>query len=440
MASREETVELDSPSAAPAGELRAVVLSGGTARTHALPAVGRVVIGRASDSDLVVDDPSMSRHHACLHIAESLVIEDLGSANGTFVRRERIAQGELVPVEAGDAFELGSATVVLQGRPRRTSPDRNVPEQNTMAAVRRLVDLVAKSTLSVLLLGETGVGKGVLAAEIHRASPRASRPFLQLNCAALPESLLESELFGFERGAFTGAVRAKAGLLEAASGGTVLLDEIGETSAATQAKLLRAIEQREVHRLGALGPRPVDVRFISATNRDLAADVERGVFRRDLFFRLNGISFELSPLRERVGEIEPLANQFLAEARPADGPKATFSREAMALLKKQLWPGNIRELRNVVERAAALSSDAPVIGPEHLALETVRASRPSAPPVSPIAPARNDDAERQRVLDALARFAGNQSRAAASLGMARRTLIARLEAYGLPRPRKGPGK
>jgi transcriptional regulator with PAS, ATPase and Fis domain len=440
MASREETIKLDESPPAGAGELRAIVLLDGSVRTHALPVVGSVVIGRASDSEIVVDDPSMSRHHARLHVAESLAIEDLGSANGTFVHGERIHPGAAVPVDVGDLVELGGATLVLQGRPQRASDTGAERSSDAMESMRHLVHLVAKSSLSILLLGETGVGKGVLAAEIHRVSRRADKPFLELNCAAMPESLLESELFGFERGAFTGALRTKPGLLEAASGGTVLLDEIGETPLSTQAKLLRAIEQREVLRLGALEPQPVDVRFISATNRDLAAEVERGAFRKDLYFRLNGISVEIPPLRERVAEIESLANQFLDEASAASGQRATFSREAMSLLRRQPWPGNIRELRNVVERAAALRGDSGVIGVEHLALDTVRASRPPRAPASRSAPPGSDDAERRRVLDTLARFAGNQSRAAEALGMARRTLILRLEAYGVPRPRKGRSK
>jgi transcriptional regulator with PAS, ATPase and Fis domain len=345
-----------------------------------------------------------------------------------------------VPVDAGETITIGDATLVLQGGPPRGAGNRTVARRSAMEEVRALALRVAASPLSMLLLGETGVGKGVLAREIHAASPRASKPFLQLNCAAVPEALLESELFGFERGAFTGAMRAKAGLLEAASGGTMLLDEIGETSPTTQAKLLRAIEQREVQRIGALAPRTVDVRFLSATNRDLAAEVERGAFRRDLFHRLCGICIEIPPLRDRQGEIELLAIRFLDEARRAAGlPGAIFAAEAIASLRAHAWSGNVRELRNVVERAAVLGGDALVIDVEHLAMDARRASRPTAPRDRP-SNSTADDTERRRVLDALARYGGNQSRAAASLGMARRTLIARLETYGLPRPRKGHGR
>ena len=309
-----------------------------------------------------------------------------------------------------------------------------------MDGVRTLVRQIASGELSVLILGETGVGKELYAEMIHRLSPRAMKPFVKLNCSALVESLIESELFGHERGAFTGAMSAHQGLLESGDGGTVFLDEIGELPLGIQAKLLRVLEERVVRRIGATTGRKIDVRFVFATNRDLAAEVEAGKFRRDLYYRINGISISIPPLRERPREILPLARAFAADARRGNAP--IFGAEVAAALQHHSWPGNIRELRNTIERALLLSSGG-AIRPSHLALESprdssssfetarpTRASRPTMPLASTIA-----DVERERIVAALEECAGNQSRAAKQLGISRTTLQARIDAYGLPRPR-----
>jgi hypothetical protein len=245
-----------------------------------------------------------------------------------------------------------------------------VVQDGAMQRLQRLVKRIAVGTISVLLLGETGVGKEVLAESLHNESLRSKKPFLRLNCAALTETLLESELFGHERGAFTGAVHAKPGLLETAQGGTVFLDEVGELPHSTQVKLLRVLEERKVFRVGALKPRPIDVRFISATNRDLETQVAMGAFRQDLFFRLNGIALVIPPLRERLDEIEGLAKAFIqsASAQAGRARPPVLSLEALTLLRRYGWPGNIRELRNVIERAVLLCGDGP-IALEHLPVE-----------------------------------------------------------------------
>jgi DNA-binding NtrC family response regulator len=302
-----------------------------------------------------------------------------------------------------------------------------------MQRVQALAQRAGGHDINVLILGETGVGKEVLARAVHAASPRASRPMACINCAALAPTVLESELFGHERGAFTGAAQAKEGLLETAPGGTVFLDEVGELSLGAQAKLLRVIETRSIVRVGGVRPRPIDVRFISATNRDLEIEVARGGFRRDLFFRLNGIALTIPPLRERPLDLPVLARAFVAEL--ARGPAPEISEAAMDALLAHGWPGNVRELRNAIERALLLC-DGPTIEPEHL---------PSPVPFALDVAATEEASrampgdERARIIAALAACGGNQSRTARQLGISRKVLIARLDRYGTARPRK-PGR
>jgi len=323
------------------------------------------------------------------------------------------------------------ALVARAGARLRGEGEEAAPEESgegealdpEMQRVHALADRAAAGSINLLILGETGAGKEVLARRVHRLSPRAGRPFVCVNCAALSEALLESELFGHERGAFTGATQAKPGLLETAPGGTVFLDEVGELPAALQAKLLRVIETRELTRVGSVRPRRIDVRFIAATNRDLEAEVSRGSFRRDLYFRLNGMTLSLPPLRARPREIPALCRLFLRELAPAAGRKTPprLTAEALAQLCAHPWPGNVRELRNAIERALLLAPG-DELGVEHL------------PAAAPPAPAD----ERERILAALEACAGNQSRAARQLGISRKVLLARLDAWGVKRPRKGP--
>jgi DNA-binding NtrC family response regulator/GGDEF domain-containing protein len=333
-----------------------------------------------------------------------------------------------------------------------------------VGALQRLEPLIARiapGIISVLIVGETGVGKEVLARIIHERSPRAGAKLVAINCAALPETLLESELFGHERGAFTGAVQARVGLLESAGGGTVFLDEIGEMPVALQAKLLRVLDQREVTRLGSAEARPIDVRFMAATNRDLAAEIQRGRFRQDFYFRLSGVTLAIPPLRERVEEIEPLARKFVAGgARQIERAHApTISQAAVTLLERYEWPGNVRELKNVIERAVLLCTG-DTIEPEHLPADKfvpVVAAKPTVPPAAektddgdtfsdeepstqniPILPATasTDDPERARIVRVLEECGWNQTQAARILGVARGTLIARMDQFELRRPRK----
>ncbi len=538
--------------------------------THPLTVGMQLSIGREPTVDVHVDDPLVSREHARLYVRDVVELEDLGSANGTKIRGQRVVAHEKTPIGAGQVVEIGSAILVLQeqstvarrrrlwshgyfevrleeecarnARGRRspfavlrvrvdaaddetlvqatltkalrssdvvasyapgeyelllvdtaasraeriaeritdrfveaghrieigiasfprdgltadaliahagidlaldedTAPSSAaVVEDPAMVDLYRVVDRVAQGTISVLLVGETGVGKEVVAEALHRRSPRVDAPFVRLNCAALTQTLVESELFGHVRGAFTGADQDKRGLIEAADGGTVFLDEVGELPLPTQATLLRVLERREVQRVGSLEPRPVDVRFVSATNRDLEEEIAHGRFREDLFYRLNGVTIAIPPLRDRPGEIALLARMFVDRVSHELGVEPpALSDRAEALLGGYHWPGNIRELRNMIERAVLLCTG-DLLDAEHLPVDKLSATWSSTParPRRPRAAAASPehDERKQRILDALDVCAGNQTRAAEHLGVSRRTLTKWLGRYDIPRPRK----
>ena len=431
--------------------------------TYNLPQDGSVTIGRGETNQVRVDDPLASRNHARLHVdagvGGAMYIEDLGSVNGTRVKDEPIGRGERIQIALGETILIGSSVLIIQRRvqkrPALLRPETlrdgrallaaSPPAQDhVMQQIHQLAERAAAGTINVLITGETGVGKELLAETVHRLSKRKDGPCVCLNCAALSETLLESELFGHERGAFTGAFQAKAGLLETAGGGSLFLDEVGELPLTTQAKLLRVLETREVSRLGSLKPRRIDVRFIAATNRDLEAEVARGAFRRDLFFRLNGITLTIPPLRERRSEIPHLVQIFVTRiCRELGRPEPRIPPSVIALLERYAWPGNIRELKNMIERAVLLC-DGHAVGPEHFPAEKMDPARRPAPTASPRAPlsgterTRNQtqENERQRIIDALGACAGNQSRAAERLGISRRTLVSKLDTYRIPRPKK----
>jgi DNA-binding NtrC family response regulator len=308
--------------------------------------------------------------------------------------------------------------------------DEPIVADAAMVALYRIVDRLAQSDLPVLLLGETGVGKEVIAEQLHERSSRCDRPLIRINCAALSEPLLESELFGHLRGAFTGANHDKPGLLVAADGGTVLLDEVADLPLAIQAKLLRVLENGEVLPVGAVKSVRVDVRFVAATNGDLEAAIARRAFRADLFHRLDGATLTIPPLRERRDEIRLLAHRFLQRAaRHQAIAVPTLSPDADAWITSHSWPGNVRELRHVIERAV-LFADGDAITCAHLPRSGACSIRPFD------VEADAGDPDRARTLDAIARCHGNQTRAARMLGIARSTLVKRLDAYKAPRPRK----
>ena len=568
-------LDLDDPAA-----LHLVVMGDGVFRQYPLTSGTKLTIGRGQGVEVRLSDPRASRNHACLHVGEKLVLEDLGSANGTAIRDSKLAPKERREVSPGEAIAIGSTVLMVQrtwsrekrklllphgyfetrleeecSRAERTGsnfavvrvklargqgdagaravamelrtsdvlaiygPDDleillvdtkptvvdatvkriiaklskeglaaqtgaacfprdarapaalisqacaavsgaqidGVPivvHDESMRRLHQFAERMAQGNISVLLLGETGVGKEILAEAIHRASPRKGRPFVRLNCAAFVETLAESELFGYERGAFTGAAQAKPGLFEVADGGTIFLDEVGELSMALQGKILRVLETHEVVRVGGLKQKRIDVRFVAATNRDLETSVLFGTFRRDLYFRLNGATLAIPPLRERTSEIMFLAGIFVEQiCRQLGKEPPAISMDAKAALERYSWPGNIRELKNVMERAVLLCTGNEV-KPEHLPIEKMgELNLGSSPQVEgrrhvapdddhdvdlPTSPGNADfmSSERARILDALSKCAGNQSRAAKLLGISRGTLVARLDSLGIARPRK----
>ncbi len=306
-----------------------------------------------------------------------------------------------------------------------------VANSPAMHPVLDLVERVAPTDATLLIRGESGTGKEVIAKAVHHASPRAKRPFVAVNCGAVPEPLLESELFGFTRGAFTGAVASKLGLFEEAHGGTLLLDEIAEMPAALQVKLLRVLQSGEIRRLGATQVATIDVRVIAATNRDLAAMIADGSFREDLFYRLNVIEVVLPPLRDRREDIPALAEHFMARAAGKLGRDVRLSAEAIERLLRYPWPGNVRELENALERAAILArGDAvtPEDLPPHVAAGLSLGPSPALPRQTTLA-----ETERDHILTTLERFARNHSAAAEALGIGRTTLWRKLKEYGLER-------
>ena len=301
-----------------------------------------------------------------------------------------------------------------------------------MAEVLSTVARVATSTVPVLLIGESGTGKELLARAIHAAGPRSAGPFIAVNGAALSQTLLESELFGHERGAFTGADRARAGRFEVASGGTLFLDEIGDLPPEVQVKLLRVLQERTIERVGSQTPIQVDARFVAATHRDLMAEVEAQRFREDLYYRLAVVSIEIPPLRRRRGDIPVLVDHFLVKhADEAEGVRKTFSREAMDLLVRYDFPGNVRELENVVQRCLVLSRGEQIgtddLPPSLLGLAEQQHANPRGAAAS--LPARVAALEQEAIEVALAAKGGNQSRAAAQLGISERALRYKLAKY-----------
>lgn len=324
------------------------------------------------------------------------------------------------------SFEMLQATIERIMPP--DEPDM-IAESPVMKSILALSREVAKSDITVLLTGESGTGKEIIARTIHRYSPRADRPFVAVNCAAISENLLESELFGHEKGAFTGALERRIGKFELANNGTLLLDEISEMAPALQAKLLRAIQEREIDRVGGKAPVPLDVRIISTTNRDLLSEVKQGRFREDLYYRLNVFPIVLPPLRERREDIEPLADFFLARLARKMGRAFSLSPALCEDLRKQAWEGNVRELENYIYRTA-------VISPTDLLQPPTQTAGAAAPVQEEIASSPSQlgtirDMEREMIIRVLKETDGNRTRTAEKLGVSVRTIRNKIKEYAI---------
>lgn len=325
----------------------------------------QIFIGTAPDCHFRLTDPTVSRSHARIEFDPmGYRIVDEGSKNGVYVSGVRIRDAVLPPeaeIQLGETsilFRVCSETVEI-GVARETRFGDLVGRSIEMREIFAILKKVAPTDATVLIQGESGTGKDLVAEALHRFSPRRSRPFVVFDCSACPHDLLESELFGHVRGAFTGAVRTRIGAMEEASGGTLFLDEVGELPRELQPKLLRAIERREVKPVGANRAMQVDVRILCATNRDLREAVDAGLFREDLYYRLAVITIEIPPLRKRPDDIPVLVEHFLHEiARRSGGRPQKLAWETMEKLKSYAWPGNVRELRNFIERAVILSTPA----------------------------------------------------------------------------------
>ncbi|MDB4954276.1 MAG: sigma54 specific transcriptional regulator, Fis family [Myxococcales bacterium] len=380
----------------------------------------------------------------------ALVLPEAGPEAVGVVAKRASKVGEHVAAAAGyatfpeDGSHAGELISVARERLRgaRTHKrGRTVPPENDgdvividplMKHVFELAQRAAASPITVLIAGETGAGKEMVAAALHRLGPRAKGPYVRLNCAALPDSLVEAELFGHEKGAFTGATAQKLGYFEAASGGTLFLDEIGELPLAMQVKLLRVIEQRKIVRLGGTKELSVDVRLVCATNRDLELEVSRGRFRADLYFRISAFVIPVPPLRDRRTEIRPLATRFARELSAELGDRiASISADALESLESYDWPGNVRELRNVIERAVVLSGGSS-IELRHLPDRLREQATTEAPLERPFdVRQRVAEVEREAVVAALDATAGNQTQAARKLGISRFALIRLMEKHEL---------
>jgi DNA-binding NtrC family response regulator len=401
---------------------RAVLVCSQKGRTFVveIKAGESIELGRDPECGIPVDQTTASRRHARIGIEDGvLFVEDLGSRNGTWVNDRRLRK-ERIPIAGGASIRIAEfeciagATSAGEPKTEEEAEGEVVVADRAMHEVLSLARKVARTDTTVLVLGETGVGKEVLASRIHAGSKRAKGPLVRMHCAAIPETLLESQLFGHEKGAFTGADRKTDGFVHAANHGTLFVDEIGELSATAQVKLLRVLETKTVTRVGSTAETPVDVRFVCATHKDLQREVTDGRFREDLYYRIATFVLRVPPLRERPAEIPALAHTF--------GGGRPIAQDALAALLAHSWPGNVRELRNAIEHALVLAGG--TIELAHLP-EAVRDAKADGPGFF----GELEDIERSRIEAALERCGGNQTKAAAMLGMSRRALVYRLSRW-----------
>jgi transcriptional regulator with PAS, ATPase and Fis domain len=440
---REETLSLNAASLTPEGSAWLIVETPGAAGRPVVIGSEPLILGSSEDCNVRIEDPHVSRRHAEIQRgAGGVVLRDLGSRNGTLVGR--IAVKEVV-LSSGAEIRLGTTTLRFEmggeaGRlghlvndPVREQELAEAPSQfgaaiGASTPLRRVFALLARlapTELTITLIGETGTGKDVLARAVHEASARARQPFVVFDCGAVAPNLIESELFGHVKGAFTGAVAERQGAFERAQGGTLFLDEIGELSLELQPKLLRVLEQRRLRRVGGGEDRPVDVRIVAATNRDLEAQVRNAAFRQDLYFRLSTAVLHVPPLRERAVDLPALVAHFVAEL----GRPLSVTPETMQVLAGYEWPGNVRELKNVVTAAAALV-EGETLEPRHLIFFRPQRRRPSIPRL-PLAGQSLEAIEKAAIDQTLRQFDGNRTKAARALGIASSTLYEKIKKYDL---------
>lgn len=411
-------------------------------------------IGSNKTADIVLTDPTVSRRHAEIRRGrDGVLLRDLGSMNGTFVGQVRAKE---VYLGTDTLFRVGRtelsftpADEVIDVEPSQADHFENlVGNSVAMREVFGLLERVAPTDLTVLITGETGTGKELASRAVHTRSKRSGGPLVVFDCGAAPENLIESELFGHNRGAFTGAIEARPGVFEMAHGGTIFLDEIGELPLELQPKLLRVLEQREVRRVGANKTKPIDVRVVAATNRNLREEVDRGRFREDLYYRLAVVEMGMPPLRDRNEDLPMLALHLL-ERSPHNGAVKTIDPAVLEVFEAYHWPGNVRELSNVIERALPFS-DGTTISLSALP-ESMRPSRAGLPTPSSspaVSPSQETDAtlpfkdakdqlinafERQYLVDLLDRYDGNVSKAARAADMDRKSITRLMKKHTITR-------
>ncbi|ACG74628.1 putative sigma54 specific transcriptional regulator [Anaeromyxobacter sp. K] len=433
----------DEPPAGAPPPARLRLRAGGRERTVPVTAAG-VVVGKDPTCDAPLDDAFVSARHLRVEArGVRWALVDLGSTNGTFISGARVTRAEL---PFGLPVQLGDAEIVLEPReapePARAEAfEGMISRDAAMRQAFELVERVGPSEAAVTILGETGTGKELFARALHARSARRDGPFIPVNCSAIAETLIESELFGHEKGAFSGAERMRKGAFEEADRGTLFLDEIGELPLDLQPKLLRVLELGEVKRVGASRPIQVSVRIVAATHRDLRAQVRAGRFREDLFYRLCVVPITVPPLRRRAGDVRELAETFLARAAPR-GVALRWSEEALAKLEAYDWPGNVRQLRNVVQRALLFRGEGLAIGPAAVTFEDTRAT-PADGGDDDTLYVRGltlEEIEREAIRLSLRRNRGKRAAVVKELRIAKSTVMKRIGQWGLHDEGRPPGE
>ena len=392
---------------------------------------GLLRIGSKKENDVVIADDTVSRHHAVIEEKKGqYIIRDLESTNGTFVNGLRVSEAFL---NEGSIIKLGNTELrfIPVEEKIELMPSKKdrfgdiVGKSKEMKEIFGILEKISKTDATVLITGETGTGKELVAKAIHENSHRSKKPFVVIDCSAIARNLIESELFGHEKGAFTGAVSTRHGAFEAANGGTIFLDEVGELEPDMQPRLLRVLEAREIKRVGSTSIIPVDVRIIAATNRELSAEIKKNRFREDLFYRLSVININLPQLRDRKDDISLLIDYFIKtnKARKVKG----VAKETLNILINYSWPGNVRELRNVIERAIALGAS-DYIEPKDLILLKPQASEKDTADLSG---KTLEEIEKSAIIQTLKAHKGNKTTTAKALGIAYSTLYEKMKKYGI---------